>query len=143
MTRRKLDFFIIANLPAPSPRTVIRLSQFIPSYEKKFKAGLASRRLLRPTQVAILDSGVDRGEFQKADELMGESFSTPGSSADSYWWISSEEHGTQMAKIIKSIDPCCQLFIAKVADHRTEITAGAVAEVRGPRFFFWLETVIV
>ncbi len=121
-------------------RTVIRLSQFIPSYEKAFKKQLESRlarRRPRPIRVAIIDSGVDLGKFE-TDNLVGASFSELGRSADSYWWLSSEEHGTQMAKIIKSIDPCCQLFIAAVADHRTEITAGAVTQVCRPQAACWL-----
>lgn len=72
--------------------------------------------------MAILDSGVDQGEFEDTKDLTGQSFS------GSHWWLSSEQHGTQMAKIISAIDPCCKLWIAKVADHRTSITTEAVIE---------------
>ncbi|KAI0538335.1 subtilisin-like protein [Xylaria digitata] len=33
-----------------------------------------------------------------------------------------------MAKIIRAIDPCCDLFMAKVADHRRSITIEAVVK---------------
>ncbi|KAK3366689.1 peptidase S8/S53 domain-containing protein [Lasiosphaeria ovina] len=79
---------------------------------------------LRRTRVAIIDSGVDQGEFATAAELTGATFSETHS--DSLWWLSPERHGTQMAKIITAIDPCCQLFIAKVGDHRSDIAGGAV-----------------
>jgi hypothetical protein len=74
-----------------------------------------------------LDSGVDQGEFEANHGLAGHFFS------GSRWWLSSEQHGTQMAKIITPIDPCCKLWIAKVPDHRTSITIDAVVKVINPR----------
>jgi hypothetical protein len=101
---------------------VIRLSKFVPWYEK-----VHAKERPRRIRVAILDSGVDQGEFEANHGLAGHSIS------GSHWWLSSEQHGTQMAKIITSIDPCCKLWIAKVADHRTSITIDAVVKVINPR----------
>lgn len=44
-------------------------------------------------------------------------------------FLASDAHGTQMAKIIGSIDPCCDLYIARVASRRSGITYESVAKV--------------
>ncbi|KAL6690693.1 peptidase S8/S53 domain-containing protein [Trichoderma pleuroticola] len=41
-------------------------------------------------------------------------------------FLASNAHGTQMARIIGSIDPCCDLYIARVASRRSGITYEAV-----------------
>ncbi|KAK4151163.1 hypothetical protein C8A00DRAFT_17410 [Chaetomidium leptoderma] len=96
--------------------TVIRLGRFVPWYQK-----IHRKEQGRPTRVAIIDSGIDLGEFQSARDVSGDTF------CGGSWWLSAEQHGTQMAKMITSIDPCCKLWIAQVADDRTSITIEAVA----------------
>ncbi|KAL2170011.1 hypothetical protein VTG60DRAFT_5412 [Thermothelomyces hinnuleus] len=61
----------------------------------------------------------------------GKSFVTTGDNEEQVWWHASEPHGTQMARLICSIDPSCRLLIAKVAETRSSgISANVVAEVR-------------
>lgn len=104
---------------------MIRLNQIVPWYKEMHER--RSRSLdLQPIRVAIIDSGVDQGEFPSTVEFMGDSF------CSTHWWLSPERHGTQMAKIVKAIDPCCRLFIAKVGDHRKDITVQAVESVESP-----------
>ncbi|KAK4099055.1 hypothetical protein N658DRAFT_509100 [Parathielavia hyrcaniae] len=59
----------------------------------------------------------------------GESFVTTGDNEEQVWWHASEPHGTQMARLICSIDPSCRLLIAKVAETRSSgISANVVAD---------------
>lgn len=81
--------------------------------------------------MAIIDTGVDESDFNTnihKDGFEGESF-VEREGMESHWWLSSDVHGTQMAKIISSIDPFCKLYIAKVGDHKEDITVERVAKV--------------
>ncbi|KAL8943001.1 MAG: hypothetical protein Q9211_001150 [Gyalolechia sp. 1 TL-2023] len=44
------------------------------------------------------------------------------------WLFASDPHGTQMANLICAIDPCCELYVAKVAETRSGITPERVAK---------------
>lgn len=82
-------------------------------------------------KVAIIDTGVDESDFSTnihKDGFKGDSFVTRDD-MESHWWLSSDAHGTQMAKIISSIDPFCQLYIAKVGDYKDDISVDRVAKV--------------
>lgn len=61
----------------------------------------------------------------------GKSFVNTGDDEEQVWWHASEPHGTQMARLICSIDPYCDLYVVKVAEtRRSGISANVVAEVR-------------
>lgn len=61
----------------------------------------------------------------------GKSFVNTGDEEEQLWWHASEPHGTQMARLICSMDPCCELYVVKVAETRSSgISANVVAEVR-------------
>ena len=79
------------------------------------------------TKVAILDSGIDRSLFQGIVE--GKSF-VRKDGRESPWYIPSHSHGTQMAQFVRSLDPCCELYIAKVCDDRSDISVANVVKVR-------------
>ena len=67
------------------------------------------------TKVAILDTGVST--FPPDRIKMGTSFvHDKSSSVLKPWWLPSHEHGTQMADIIRSIDPWCELYIAQITE---------------------------
>jgi hypothetical protein len=89
----------------------------------------------RRVKVAIIDTGIDESEFGAKETIdsIGENFSETG---DSHWWLSADSHGTQMAKLVSAIDPCCQLYIVKVGDHKRDITIGAVTNVRIQMYAF-------
>ncbi|KAK5991372.1 Subtilisin DY-like protein [Cladobotryum mycophilum] len=117
------------------------LSAFI----EKFKG--ESRNLNRKTRIALIDSGVvivggkDKSqplrtsmdarlaeEEQRAESSIndlaqrvraGTSFVRTGDDHEQVWWHASEPHGTQMARLICSIDPTCELYVAKVAETRS------------------------
>ncbi|PTB62989.1 hypothetical protein BBK36DRAFT_1144522 [Trichoderma citrinoviride] len=60
---------------------------------------------------------------------VGRSFVYTGDEEEEVWWHASEPHGTQMARLICSVDPCCQLYVAKVAETRQRgISPAIVAE---------------
>ncbi|KUJ11640.1 uncharacterized protein LY89DRAFT_228881 [Mollisia scopiformis] len=115
---------------ARDARTVVRLKSFVKTYDRLHKRRMASAdpsNHLRRIKVAIIDTGVDDGQFETGTlkSFTGQTFSETG---DSHWWLSADSHGTQMAKLITSIDPCCELYIAKVGDSKTDITVGAVTD---------------
>ncbi|KAL6696676.1 hypothetical protein J3F84DRAFT_407452 [Trichoderma pleuroticola] len=59
----------------------------------------------------------------------GESFVNTGDDEEQVWWHASEPHGTQMARLICSVDPCCELYVAKVAETRSSgVPADVLAE---------------
>ncbi|KAL1617112.1 hypothetical protein SLS56_011115, partial [Neofusicoccum ribis] len=59
----------------------------------------------------------------------GKSFVYTSDNEEQVWWYASEPHGTQIARLICSIDPCCDLYITKVAKTRNSgITADTVAQ---------------
>jgi hypothetical protein len=85
------------------------------------------------TRVAVLDTGVDiSNELLKGQIEKGFSFVEFGDPpCESPWWLASDHHGTQMASVIRAIDPNCKLFIAKVGiDRRHVIDPSNVLDVR-------------
>lgn len=51
------------------------------------------------------------------------------------WWHATEPHGTQMATLICSINPFCELYVVKVAESNASgITGHNVAKVRATSF---------
>ncbi|KAI1102144.1 hypothetical protein F4804DRAFT_313992 [Jackrogersella minutella] len=59
----------------------------------------------------------------------GKSYVNTGDDEEQVWWHASEPHGTQMARLICSIDPCCKLYVVKVAETRNSgIAANVVAQ---------------
>ncbi|KAL7928975.1 hypothetical protein V8C35DRAFT_325486 [Trichoderma chlorosporum] len=58
----------------------------------------------------------------------GRSFVDDGNRV-SQWFLASDPHGTQMARIIGSIDPCCDLYVARVSSGRSGISPSRVAKV--------------
>lgn len=76
----------------------------------------------RRSKVCLIDSGVVVVENNTTEKLHigaqivdGQSFVYEDSS-ESPWWHASVPHGTQMASLICSIDPCCELYVTKVGD---------------------------
>ncbi|KAL7803582.1 hypothetical protein V8C44DRAFT_343878 [Trichoderma aethiopicum] len=73
-------------------------------------------------------------ERPNASDLMhcvadGRSFVNTGDEEEEVWWHASEPHGTQMARLICSVDPCCRLYVAKVAETRQRgLSPAVVAE---------------
>ena len=62
----------------------------------------------------------------KKPRIVGSTFSQTG---NSHWWLSGDSHGTQMAKLVTNLDPCCSIYVAKVGDSKSDISNGAVVEV--------------
>lgn len=66
------------------------------------------------------------GEEDEEKKIVGATFSQTG---DSHWWLSGDSHGTQMAKLVTNLDPCCDIYVAKIGDSKSDISTGAVIEV--------------
>ncbi|KAE9376015.1 subtilisin-like protein [Stipitochalara longipes BDJ] len=119
-----------------SARTVVQLKDFVSEYQGIVlkRVDRANRQtnpalLPKPVKVAIIDTGIDQNSFEpnkfKEFYSKGDMYSE---TQDSPWWLSVDIHGTQMAKLVTAIDPYCKLFIAKVGDHKTDITRSAVTK---------------
>lgn len=74
--------------------------------------------------------GEGEEDEEKNPRIVGATFSQTG---DSHWWLSGDSHGTQMAKLVTNLDPCCSIYVAKVGDSKSDVSTGAVIEVSGPR----------
>jgi hypothetical protein len=119
-----------------SPKTVTRLQNFLQLYRQRQNRRMKSRdQTVRDAfsrvKVAIIDTGVDESAFDEyTHSCKGTSF-VRKDNTESHWWLSSDVHGTQMAKLISSLDPFCQLHIAKVGDHKTDIVSERVVQACG------------
>jgi hypothetical protein len=105
------------------------IAPFVGKYEQEHHQrknsellGAASCR----SKVCLVDSGVIVVENNAPENgqrklhigrqiVDGQSFVYDGFS-ESPWWYASVPHGTQMASLLCSIDPCCELYVAKVGD---------------------------
>jgi len=111
-----------------SPQTVTKLREFIQTYRVRQTAGKKTPAV-DAVKVAIIDTGVDESEFpEDCQGFIGCSFVQKGDT-ESHWWLTSDVHGTQMAKLINQLDPHCQLYIAKVSDHKSNLQIDRVIEV--------------
>ena len=93
-----------------------------------YKSLQHKRKQPAKVKVAVIDNGVDHFSFKQgiAD---GISFAYHNNGDESNWWLASDPHGTQMAKVLRHTDPYCELFIAKVGNHKKDITAERVVQV--------------
>ncbi|KUI69791.1 Subtilisin DY [Cytospora mali] len=95
------------------------------------------------TKVALIDSGVlvtgGPGEvYTKENAIFGKNPAhriVDGTSLvskdnkEEVYWHASDPHGSQMAQLICSINPCCDLYVVKVVERRDEgISANNIAE---------------
>jgi hypothetical protein len=81
---------------------------------------------MRFVKVVVIDTGVDPGSIS-CQNVAGRSFVSHDERSESPWWLAA--HGTQMAKIITTLDPFCQLKVAKVGNFAQDMRVDTVAEV--------------
>jgi hypothetical protein len=114
------------------------LDYFLPKY-KEWQDQLAQdAKPLIPTKdkrtrirIAILDSGVDRILFSgQGRHIVGASFvHKKNGSKESPWWLASDPHGSHIANLISQLDPCCDLYIAKVTETKKQLQLDRVVQV--------------
>ncbi|KAI0390286.1 hypothetical protein F5Y17DRAFT_445448 [Xylariaceae sp. FL0594] len=118
-------------------RTVPHLHGYIKQYSEYFLSLDLSKRRVRPTRIAIIDSGIVdfwplQGEREGKNSLRARiaDGSTFMHHADRMppWQFASDPHGTQIANVICAIDPHCEIYIAKVTENRRGILPDNVAE---------------
>ncbi|KAJ3577481.1 hypothetical protein NPX13_g3087 [Xylaria arbuscula] len=132
-------------------RAVPRLSSFIKQYHDHVYNKLAKKEHFRPTKVAIIDNGImninpmknnSESTHQKMPGIStnttdnreggfhrvvnGQSFVDEDSTMMP-WSFASDPHGTQMMNLICAIDPCCEIFVAKVVVGKQGIISERVA----------------
>lgn len=81
-------------------------------------------------RVAILDSGVDPVLFSsQGRNIVGASFvHKSNGSKESPWWLASDPHGSHIANLVSQLDPCCDLYIAKVAESKNQLQLDQVVQ---------------
>jgi hypothetical protein len=86
------------------------------------------------TKVAVIDSGLNQsfshptGTGTRDYRITGASF-VREKSRESPWYCPVDPHGTQMATIIRELDPECNLFVARVCSTKRDLSQRTVAEV--------------
>jgi hypothetical protein len=116
---------------------VPRLAPFIKQYNSiAHKAGSVR------TKIAIIDNGMmwSQGQADSTVHLQacnqvkgGKSFLNKSGSGYQWYLAGASWHGTQMACIISSLDPMCELYIAQVCAPGIGLTVAAVRKVRDAR----------
>lgn len=99
---------------------------------------------LRRIKIALIDTGIvgveDRKnnirDFGPGQIKDGISFvHGKDGEIETPWFLPSNEHGPQMAGIICSIDPYCELYPAKVANDRSVEAVESIVKVSTARIF--------
>jgi len=84
-------------------------------------------------KVAIIDNGVDRIQSTlKKNIAKGVSYVTADSENGERtlpWWMVADTHGTLMTSVIQTVNPFCQLYIARVGKGRKDILPTNAAKV--------------
>lgn len=83
-------------------------------------------------KVAILDNGVDVTNRDLASTIAtGRSFVRAATCSGPLlpWDVAADPHGTQMAYLIRMVNPWCRLYPARVASFHKDVNAKAAAEV--------------
>ncbi|KAF1961328.1 hypothetical protein CC80DRAFT_589716 [Byssothecium circinans] len=105
-----------------------RLDGFVKEFANHYVLNEDTER----TKVALIDSGVVvYGGLDQINSSKNTVFSNDlahrvvdgvslvsTDDAEQLYWHASEPHGTQMAKLISSINPCCRLYVIKVTETR-------------------------
>lgn len=74
---------------------------------------------------------IARARSSIADRIVeGESFVHGSYGRLSSWLVASNPHGTQMANLICATDPKCHILVAKVGEHKNDVSPSAVEKVR-------------
>lgn len=124
---------------------VPELGHFLRPY-KYIHQRLESRDDLWRTRIAVIDDGIVLVENNTPTATAdvhpkrnvsrqvkdGKSFVERKGEKDP-WWHATDPHGTQMASLICAIDPCSDLYIAKVTESTSSgVNMNRVAKVRAP-----------
>ena len=83
-----------------------------------------------PIHVAIIDTGIDIARTSFENIKKGISF-TRTTSGDRLlpWWTAEDAHGTQMASLVRNVNPYCQLYLARVGKRTNDIDSDGAARV--------------
>ena len=127
LTLKRSESELLSNLDDTnfhrSASSCIKLDAFVNEYTNIQQVRLerstnSTIKLLRKVKIALIDTGI--GALADRSQLQIKSGISFGHGADgeseSPWWIPSNEHGPQMADIISSIDPYCEIFPVKITD---------------------------
>ncbi|KAL7915820.1 hypothetical protein GGI35DRAFT_7426 [Trichoderma velutinum] len=126
----------------PDNRTSDILSSHLPNFVERFCGYNREHTELKKTKVALIDSGVV-AVGRHGEDINDDIFSTirrqivEGTSLvsrdgeESTWWHATDPHGTQMAALICTLNPLCDLYVVMVAESNASgITGNNVAKVR-------------
>jgi hypothetical protein len=86
-----------------------------------------------PIKIAVIDNGTDRLNDTLATNISkGVSYARSSSTRSQLlpWYIASDAHGTQMAYLIRTINPHCCIYPIRVGMVRDDIQPKAAIQVR-------------
>ncbi|QYS93801.1 Peptidase_S8 domain-containing protein [Trichoderma simmonsii] len=109
-------------------RTSGILSPYLESFIQRFCGYYREHSKAKRTKVALIDSGVVVVRGRHGENLNDDVYSTlehrikggislVSKDDEEYtWWNATEPHGTQMAALICTLNPFCDLYVVKVAE---------------------------
>jgi hypothetical protein len=83
-------------------------------------------------KVAIIDNGVDQMRGTISDNIeYGRSFVKDGLAGTPYlpWCTAADPHGTQMAYLVRNVNPYCRIYPLRAGSLREDIDPDAAAQV--------------
>lgn len=85
-------------------------------------------------RIAVIDNGVDQMATSSANIVRGASFVRSAFEPMSIlpWYTPVHPHGTQMADLIRCVNPWCELFPIRVGSLRKDVNIHAAVDVRRP-----------
>jgi hypothetical protein len=84
-----------------------------------------------PVKVAVIDNGADYVRTTISENIQ-EGISFVHTANRKYilpWWFVADPHGPQMAYLIRTVNPFCQLYIARVGTSRDDVGLDYAVEV--------------
>lgn len=87
----------------------------------------------RPIRIAIIDNGTDKFRSTICTNIEdGVSFTKLSMNENKVlpWWSASDAHGTQMAYLIRNVNPWCRLLPARIGLSQDDIDPALAVQVR-------------
>jgi hypothetical protein len=107
------------------------IHKFLESIEKKETPMAGLRLPQRRIKIAIIDNGIDKWQETISENIKeGFSYASRVNGRLLPWFTAAHAHGTQMASLVRKINPYCDLYIFRVSSLREGMDPKSAIEVK-------------